>query len=179
MILIAGLGLGLWVVPEGWDSGVRNAISIPIQYRSTRLAAHWSSLVLVRCAQPVAAAWTLGVLAASLWRRPSARRLAHRPGAMACVAVVLAMIVAGPANLLARHPNLTPAAPFMARLPVYLGYALRFERGECGLAVAAAWTAMALAGRWRPRPDAIDRLGRAMGVFWIAMILVTWASLMV
>jgi hypothetical protein len=57
--------------------------------------------------------------------------------------------------------------------------ALCFEGGECGLAVAAAWTAMALAGRWRSQPDAIDRLGRAMGFFWLAMVPVTWVSLMV
>jgi hypothetical protein len=178
MILIAGFALGLWVAPEGFEAGVRNAISLPIRYRSVRLAVYWSSLVLVRGAQPVAAAWTLGVLALSLSRRPSARRLARRPGAMACVAAVLAMIIAGPANLAAWHPNLTPAALFTARLPVYLWFALRFERGECGLAVAAAWTAMVLAGRWSPQPEAIDRLGRAMGFFWIAMIAVTWVSLM-
>jgi hypothetical protein len=179
MILIAAFALGLWVAPEGFEAGVRNAITLPIQYRSLRLAASGSSRVLVWCAQPMASAWTLGILAASLWRRPSPRRLARRPGAMACVAAVLAMLVAGPANLAVWHPNLIPGLPFTTRLQVYLGYALRFQRGECGLAVAAAWTAMALAGRWRAQPDAIDRLGRAMGFFWLALIPVTWVSLMV
>jgi hypothetical protein len=179
MILIAGFALGLWVAPQGFESGVRNAITLPIQYRSVRLAFYWSSLVLVWCVQPVASAWTLGILAGSLWRRPAARQFARRPGAMACAAVILAMIVAGPATFAHWHPNLVPEFPLTTRLQVYSWYALRFQRGECGLAVAAAWTAMALAGRWRAQPDAIDRLGRALGFFWLAMIPVTWLSMMV
>src|SRR3954452_17192604 len=99
MILIAGFAVGLWVAPGGWDAGARNVISMATEYRSARMTAYWSSLVLVRCAQPVAAAWTLSVLAARLWRRPSARRLAREPGAMACIAAALAMIVAGPLDL--------------------------------------------------------------------------------
>ena len=57
--------------------------------------------------------------------------------------------------------------------------ALHFQRAECGIAVAAAWTAMALAGRWLPRPDGIDRCGRIMGFFWLAMIPVTLLGLIV
>src|SRR3954468_11220005 len=108
MILIAGIAIGLWVAPEGWDWGVHDAISLPIRYQSPRLAAYRSSLVLVQYAQPVAAAWTLGVQAARLWRRPPVRRLAREPGAMACIAATLAMIMIGPMNHVALRLNLTP-----------------------------------------------------------------------
>ena len=36
-----------------------------------------------------------------------------------------------------------------------------------GLAVAIAWSFHAMLGLWRPVPDAIDRLGRVVGVYWI------------
>ena len=39
----------------------------------------------------------------------------------------------------------------------------------CGYAVAAAWLALAVAGRWRPERSWIDRLGRVLGVAWIVI----------
>jgi hypothetical protein len=38
----------------------------------------------------------------------------------------------------------------------------------CGFTVAAVWLLLALAGRWRPEKSWIDRLGRLLGVVWIA-----------
>jgi hypothetical protein len=38
-----------------------------------------------------------------------------------------------------------------------------------GLAVAVAWIFQALAGRWRPAPDWSDRIGRILGIYWIAV----------
>lgn len=39
----------------------------------------------------------------------------------------------------------------------------------CGPAVAAVWVVLAVAGRWRPERSWIDRLGRLLGVLWIAI----------
>jgi hypothetical protein len=39
-------------------------------------------------------------------------------------------------------------------------------------AVVVAWVILLLSGRWRSEPSWIDRLGRALGVFWIV-----WAVL--
>jgi hypothetical protein len=38
----------------------------------------------------------------------------------------------------------------------------------CGYAVAAVWLMLALSGLWRPERSWIDRLGRFLGVVWIA-----------
>jgi hypothetical protein len=38
----------------------------------------------------------------------------------------------------------------------------------CGYSVAALWLVLALSGRWRPERSGIDRLGRVLGVAWIA-----------
>ncbi|WP_435021222.1 hypothetical protein TA3x_002256 [Tundrisphaera sp. TA3] len=47
---------------------------------------------------------------------------------------------------------------------------------EIGIAVAALWAFLFLTGQWRPRPAWDDRLGRALGIFWIAIIPFSWAS---
>jgi hypothetical protein len=52
-------------------------------------------------------------------------------------------------------------------LDPFLNTALQMPRWA-GFVVAGAWIALALAGRWRPERSWIDRLGRAIGVFWIA-----------
>jgi hypothetical protein len=36
-----------------------------------------------------------------------------------------------------------------------------------GLAVLASWMTLVLGRRWRPDPGWVDRLGRAVGVFWV------------
>lgn len=41
----------------------------------------------------------------------------------------------------------------------------------CGYAVAAVWLVLAISGRWRPEESWIDRLGRALGVTWIAITI--------
>ena len=38
----------------------------------------------------------------------------------------------------------------------------------CGFTVAAIWLLLGLSGRWRPEKSWIDRLGRLLGVVWIA-----------
>lgn len=40
-------------------------------------------------------------------------------------------------------------------------------------AVPGAWLALVLARRWRPRADWVDRFGRGLGWFWVAL-LVAW-----
>ncbi len=41
-----------------------------------------------------------------------------------------------------------------------------------GFAVLAAWLTRFPGGRWRPEAHWVDRAGRALGLWWIAMILV-------
>ncbi|WP_406695128.1 hypothetical protein V5E97_29235 [Singulisphaera sp. Ch08] len=38
----------------------------------------------------------------------------------------------------------------------------------CGYSVVAIWLLLVLSGRWRPEKSWIDRLGRVLGVIWIA-----------
>jgi hypothetical protein len=46
-----------------------------------------------------------------------------------------------------------------------------------GIGVLVAWLVLVLNNMWRPEPSWVDRLGRAMGAFWVATIPVfVWPS---
>jgi hypothetical protein len=175
MILVAGLAVSFWIRPEHLLPSIRSTIQIMTQNRSVRSAPGRIALVLSGPAQPVVAVWTLTILVVALSRRHSRyHRLACQPGFVACSSAALAILIVGPLNFATKELKLTPDLPLSVRTHVYLGYALTFDRAECGIAVAAAWLTLRLGGRWRPRrPDWIERSGLALGLFWIAIIPVT------
>ena len=47
---------------------------------------------------------------------------------------------------------------------------LTYHIDECGFSVAVAWLTLTLGGRWRPEPSWIDRMGRVLGFYFIAII---------
>src|SRR5262249_20666667 len=126
---------------------------------------------------PHLSAWTVAVLIMHLRPpRPSFGRLMRRPGAVACLAsFAFALIIAGMLAIIAVEANFVgpgerlidlPRRPIMVYVVLYCKL--------IGIAVAGAWLALAASGRWRPEPTWIDRLGRALGLTWIAVSLVTW-----
>lgn len=96
--------------------------------------------------------------------RPSRLRLGFQPGFVACVAVV---------------GSLAPGLAWYAGIRHRPG----FQRPESfdqvwycvtewtGTAVLGAWIALILARRWRPEPSWIDRAGRALGLYWIGLLV--------
>jgi hypothetical protein len=143
------------------------------EYQSSRLAAHWGCSFLLY-SQPVAAVWTLTALVLGIRHRaPRPRLLATRPGFVGCAAAATMMLVFGPLRLATSKLSWAPGIPPLALARVYFDQAVTFEGGECGAAVLGAWMALALGGRWRSRAGAIDRVGFAIGLYWVAMILVT------
>jgi hypothetical protein len=126
---------------------------------------------------PLLVAWTV-VLPILRWipPRPAPRRLLRQPGMVACGGGVLIMVAGSVINIL---------------MFFYYGFAMFWDVGlfewqglderhvssaqiltltdlrHVGLFVAVAWSALALTGRWRPAPDWVDRLGRAIGFAWI------------
>ena len=137
---------------------------------------------------------------AAIWiirmRRPRARwrRLIRQPGLAASSVglVVFAVVLAGhfirwaavwgwtliqPARATAPAPsgNFTLLLPSRTLLQDAL---FSIESGldqgwiAMGWAVAATWLIMALGGWWRPEKSAIDRMGRALGMAWIAVEVV-------
>jgi hypothetical protein len=146
-------------------------------------------------ASPFAMAWTLAILGLRL-RRPRApwRRLVRQPGLVAglMAALVLVVRLTGFATMCLRvmgQPNLAVwnvagaggigrgGGVFIGLPP---GYLLWFDSDHflntmamIGVAVGSGWVLLLLSGRWRPEPSWIDRAGRVLGWFWIAILPLT------
>ena len=150
---------------------------------------------LSACATPL----SLACLAFRLRHpRPSWRRLALRPGIAAMIAcgIIVAWQTAELAGALARpkvefftgtqvssirfdesaslvvmrpKPNLTNGLVGHLQPLACFGIMVVSLTTPCGPAVAAVWTVLALAGRWRPEASWIDRLGRGLGTTWIVV----------
>ncbi len=103
--------------------------------------------------------------------RPPIHRIACQPGAVACFTVVFVGL-----GLYASHLMETMIAEY--RMPTGMLSRDTFElriwfffntiSDEFGYVVAAAWSVLAVGGRWRPEPGWIDRSGRVLGCCWIA-----------
>ena len=109
------------------------------------------------------------------FRRPRSRRPGRHPGTVACCAVAMAL-----AFILAEQAStwLKPVpAPARAE-PLYRTINLVFNVSRLDLyspAVAGAWLALALSGRWRPGRDWLDWAGLTIGVCWIvAPFIASW-----
>jgi hypothetical protein len=125
------------------------------------------------------AAWSLACLVLGLRQpRPALRFVFRQPGMAACLttAVVLGLRMANVAVSLiafrAYYPNEDLSVLFLeareglAQIP-----------SEIGGAIIAVWVVQAMNGRWRPEPNWVDRLGRALGFYWMATITIasfTW-----
>jgi hypothetical protein len=176
LILIAGIAVGCWIVPEDPFLAMQRTIENFTAHGLTRGTMSFTSHALIHFSQPVAVAWTITVLVLALRRGPSLRHLAIQPGFIAGSVVALTTLIAAPANHAAASLNLVSGLPLIVEIQVRLGYALMFERAECGVAVSAAWLTLILGRRWRPQRDWIDRAGRCLGGYWIAMIPITWIT---
>ncbi len=120
--------------------------------------------------------------------RPPRRALARQPGMVACgVAILVLMVqlslivlawalawtwtVIGPPpspSAWALPSSTAPASPlFELWISIRAGF---FDSVWAGHGIAGAWLIMVLGGWWRPERSAIDRLGRALGAAWIAMM---------
>lgn len=137
--------------------------------------------VLVVAFVPSAASLSLAVLALRL-RRPRSRwrRMIRQPGLIACLAALGGLAV----GLVYTAFNVLENARMITRPPGEVPYAsdptnwiLTFDWSgplPAGFAVAVAWSTQALVGRWRAEPSWIDRLGRLVGVGWMALGVAGW-----
>ena len=116
------------------------------------------------------------------WRgpRPSAARVIRQPGAVACLAAAGAMVAGLHADLAGesiRNISYSYAPGGSPLIRTNIWYWASVVR-PIPLVVIGAWSALALGGRWSPERSWIDRLGRALGVFWVAAypvrLLGTW-----
>lgn len=97
--------------------------------------------------------------------RPCLARIFRQPGAVGCSAAILSFLLA----LL----TLAPSTLHSLGSPIYGAWMVNawlHTSRMTGVAVASAWLALALSGRWRSERTWVDRLGQAVSASWIAAI---------
>jgi hypothetical protein len=188
LVVTAGIGIGCLLAV---DRTLGSSLTNPLRRTSVLdwLAVGWHPakwLILLKEQIPIVLP-LLGGWAAVLpllrlrdpW--PRRRRSFGQPGIVACLAAWagaawggLAMVITFGLSQTQPGVNVTN----WGSMGAFRSWACEFlalqMMGMAGLAVAAAWLGVALAGRWRRPEDWIDRLGRILGWGWIGAGFV-WA----
>jgi hypothetical protein len=136
----------------------------------------WFALPRLICA---GLAFTTALTAIRLRRpRPGREDLWCRPGWVACVSVAIGLAFGvvdatlSIAALIRQGPTVTALV-----MAVDVFQAVLFGApAQVVVALAAAWTVLALSGRWRSESGWIDRAGRAIGVYWIVLAVLDLSS---
>jgi hypothetical protein len=181
MILVAATAVGLWLTT--WSQGafamagmrwsnVYDECLEALSGSPTRgIVARALELVLaavmaVYLIAPVTGLLTLSLLPLRLMSpRPRRRRLARQPGFTATCAASIAFVFVGVGLARVVADMSYPRSTGLAEIVELWGTLL------AGVAVLVSWVCLLISGRWRAEPSWIDRLGRAMGVFWIAQAI--------
>ncbi len=159
MILVAGVAVGLALNrddPKLWD----RLSSLPETW-----AYSWLWFLLAKSFALGLVPISLAYLVIRLRRpRPPLRRLILQPGTAACAAVVIvtALDVVAWSIYWRGDP---------ARLTRIIHRYWNLYGDRPALAVAVTWLGLWLSRRWRPEPGWIDRLGQAIGMMWIVLLL--------
>ena len=185
MVLIAATAVG-FSLARTYSLAVLNNELRPYPFIPRVLLTVW---VYILAAIPVTAMWSIAVFGLCLRRpRRPLRQLARQPGFVANGAVTLVSLVrlGGFLTLMARtigNRFYTLSLGVSDAFSVTVSYpgpvntatvynSAYFASTAFGIstAVAAVWLLLAVSRRWRSQPDWLDRLGRALGVYWVAVI---------
>ena len=171
MILVASVAAGMGWIHGNLDPHSFTALWYFYRGRSFASAVKQAMLFV----WPMLLAPTLATLVLRVRPpRPPGRRLARQPGLVAGCAATLAVAVV----------FLPAVVALAAGVPAYndhtgypLGYWGYVTMGVAipeavGMAVSAAWMTLALGGSWRAERSWVDRLGRALGLCWIALFAI-------
>ncbi|AGA28428.1 hypothetical protein [Singulisphaera acidiphila] len=124
------------------------------------------------------APWTVALLLLRFRQpRPCLRRLVRQPGFVADVAASLVLTVGVVAIVLVLVLRCLPTSRLVfwgaSSWPLFFRCAFDLQLPTLmGAAVAVGWSMLCLGGRWRPERSWLDRLGRALGYCWVALLLI-------
>jgi F0F1-type ATP synthase membrane subunit a len=106
--------------------------------------------------------------------RPRLRRLADQPGFRVAVAFGLSILFL---VIYAIIPVMFKGWGFWAEVAPDPSVCLIAIPAFPGLAISASWLSSLIGVRWRPERSWVDRLGRILGVYWIAQSI-AWAFIL-
>lgn len=182
MLLVALSGVGLATCRYAMDAWSGGGASVfrpfaPFERGVTSVAVVISAAGFVAITLTLIGGWTLVLPLIRLKsQRIGLRRLLRQPGFSACLAALFGMFVGW--GYLGLTIGMSRLVDGRLRMPLSV-WVQRYVLGdmlvEAGFSVAAVWTFQALSGRWRARPDWVDRVGRVLGVVWIVAGFV-WAA---
>lgn len=172
VVLVAATGMSLWLarlrvlpmltvrldsaIGEGSIRAVLGALLERLPELNPLLVVYAPTLVFLRLRKP----------------RPSCRRLAVQPGFAACCAIVLVYVTGGCLHTLGQVLSPSYGHPIATKVHslVWVWNVLYTHQVIAGYAVASVWLMLLLGGRWRPEPSWLDRMGRALGLCFIASV---------
>jgi hypothetical protein len=190
LVAVSALALGLF---KAYHAAMSPLYWCPTIVPATRFTGWvnglWGSLIR---AFPIVMTWTLAILVLR-FRRPLPRsaRIVRQPGFVAALVALLALVwrSIGFATLywrVGRDPGLGAWQPrhfqglgcFVGGNPGWMLLDMDHflnTMAMIGAAVAASWLLLFVSGQWRPERSWIDRLGRVIGWYWIAIMpLTSW-----
>jgi hypothetical protein len=175
MVLIAATAVGLGAMRARF--GDLSPILDMVSNVASLKAAFGLVVELTYFGFPLFATWTVALLILRLRApRPSRRRLACQPGAMALASTTLVVVLRLLEYAVVALVTIVLGAwdwswPVVSRAINGLYANMTEAVSSPGLAVAAAWLTLIVGGRWRPEPSWIDRAGRLVGLAWLLLLL--------
>jgi hypothetical protein len=111
-----------------------------------------------------------------LYPRPALLQLSKQPGFLACGAVVLVLLINSASVLIL---SVVLSVLFNVDAFLTVGWRIKYFPETMapffGVGVAVSWAVLAISRRWQTDSSWVDRLGRALGLFWLAMIpMIGW-----
>ncbi len=175
--LVAASAVGLGVTRTLWDFFLGEYFYRPISgWTTVAVFARAPETVLVLI--PLATTWTFTLPLLRLRRpRPPLRRLPLQPGTAAWGAAILVLAVTqlGFLSKCAVEVFVTGATDFAVRsFSDFFLIEITPSTGLIACAILTAWMMLAVTGLGRPERSWIDRMGRVLGVLWIATAACQW-----
>jgi hypothetical protein len=172
MSLIAATAIGLAIVKVFAEESLPSDTWDPnVPWLSRKMDLVWAYILVTL---PCPTMWALTLLILRLRRpRPDLRQIARQPGVTACGAVALTLLVRTIGLLIVgfrtgfdlTNTNLIVSWQSWVRM-----YSTMPMGAEMTIAVAVAWVTLSLTGCWCPEPTWVDRAGRLLGVYWLAIM---------
>lgn len=114
-------------------------------------------------------AFAVGTMALRLRRpRPSLRRVGRQPGFVACAAVLCSAMLDF-VNMAAGWMSVSGGAGWRVLGSIFHPTIRSISVTIVARGVILAWAVLGLSAGWRPEPGWIDRLGRGIGMAWLAL----------